>query len=414
MKISHSLSKEKIKILLLEGVHPYAVEIFKEYGYTNIENIPTTLDPDTLREKIKDIFILGVRSRTRITADIIQQAPKLITIGCFCIGTDQISLEDAARKGIPVFNAPHSNTRSVAELVIGLLIMLLRDIFPKSMAAHHSEWLKSAQNSYEARGKTVGIIGYGHIGSQVSILAEALGMQVVYYDIKTKLPLGNATPVNSLEKLLKLADIVTLHVPEDETTIQMMNTQTLALMKKGSYLINASRGKVVDLAALSDSLRSGHIRGAAVDVFPKEPKSNQEKFESPLIGLENVILTPHIGGSTLEAQKNIGAEVAHKLIYYSDRGSTETAVNFPMVNLRPNENAHRILHTHENRPGMLSAINKQVASKGINVLGQYLETNHQIGYVVLDIDKRVSKSVLKSLRQNLHDIDGTIRTRLLY
>lgn len=414
MKTSHSLRKEKIKILLLEGVHPYAVEIFKEYGYNNIENIPTTLDPDTLREKIKDIFILGVRSRSRITADIIQQAPKLITIGCFCIGTDQISLDAAARKGIPVFNAPHSNTRSVAELVIGLLVMLLRDIFPKSIAAHRSEWLKSAQNSFEARGKTIGIIGYGHIGSQVSILAEALGMQVIYYDIKTKLPLGNAKPVNSLEKLLKLADIVTLHVPEDETTIQMMNIQTLALMKKGSYLINASRGRVVDLVALSDSLRSGHIRGAAVDVFPKEPKSNREKFESPLIGLENVILTPHIGGSTLEAQKNIGAEVANKLIFYSDRGSTETAVNFPMVNLRPNENAHRILHTHENRPGMLSAINEQVASKGINVLGQYLETNHQIGYVVLDIDKRVSKSILKSLRQNLNDIDGTIRTRLLY
>ncbi|MEJ2051491.1 MAG: NAD(P)-dependent oxidoreductase, partial [Calditrichota bacterium] len=347
MKTSHSLSKEKIKILLLEGVHPYALEIFREYGYTNIENIPTTLDQNALREKIKDIFILGVRSRSRITADILQQAKKLITIGCFCIGTDQISLEDAAHKGIPVFNAPHSNTRSVAELVIGC------------------------------------IIGYGHIGSQVSILAEALGMQVIYYDIKSKLPLGNARSVNSLEKLLKLADIVTLHVPEDETTIQMMNVQTLALMKKGSYLINASRGKVVDLIALSNSLKSGQIRGAAVDVFPTEPKSNQERFESPLIGLENVILSPHIGGSTQEAQKNIGAEVASKLVYYSDRGSTETAVNFPMVSLRPNENAHRILHTHENRPGMLSAINEQVSSKGINVLGQYLETNHQIGYVVL-------------------------------
>jgi D-3-phosphoglycerate dehydrogenase len=414
MKTSHSLSKEKIKILLLEGVHPYAVEIFREYGYNNIENIPTTLNQDALREKIKDIFILGVRSRTRITADILEQATKLITIGCFCIGTDQISLEDAAHKGIPVFNAPHSNTRSVAELVIGLLIMLLRDIFPRSTAAHRSEWLKSAQNSFEARGKTIGIIGYGHIGSQVSILAEALGMQVIYYDIKTKLPLGNARSVNSLEKLLKLADIVTLHVPEDDTTIQMINVQTLALMKKGSYLINASRGKVVDLVALSHSLKSGDIRGAAVDVFPREPESNQEKFESPLIGLENVILTPHIGGSTQEAQKNISAEVASKLVYYSDRGSTETAVNFPMVSLRPNENAHRILHTHENRPGMLSAINEQVASKGINVLGQYLETNHQIGYVVLDIDKRVSKSVLKSLRQNLDEIDGTIRTRLLY
>ena len=414
MKTSFSLSKDKIKILLLEGIHPHASEIFKENGYSNIESISTTLDFNSLVAKIKDVFILGIRSRTQITTKVIEKASKLIVIGCFCIGTNQVALEYAAYRGIPVFNAPHSNTRSVAELVIGLIIMLFRDIFPKSMAAHRTEWKKSAKNSFEVRGKTIGIIGYGHIGSQVSILAESLGMQVIYYDIKSKLPLGNAKPVNSLETLLQRADIVTLHVPEDETTFQMINSKTLTSMKKSAYLVNASRGKVVEVNALAHALQSGQLRGAAVDVFPREPKNNHEKFTSPLVGLENVILTPHIGGSTLEAQENIGAEVASKLIYFSDRGSTESAVNFPMVNLRPNENAHRILHTHENRPGMLSAINKQVASKGINVLGQYLETNLHIGYVVLDIAKEVSRETLKLLREDLNNIKGTIRTRVLY
>jgi D-3-phosphoglycerate dehydrogenase len=409
-----SLTKDKIKVLLLEGIHPSATEIFQENGYTNIEQFPSTIDVSKLSRKIQDTFMLGIRSRTEVTVEIFRNVSRLIAIGCFCIGTDQVALQEAAIRGIPVFNAPHSNTRSVAELVIGLSIMLLRGIFPKSMAAHRSLWKKSAKDSFEARGKTIGIIGYGHIGSQVSILAEAMGMQVIYYDIKSKMPLGNARLMSSLEKLLKVSDVVTLHVPEDDSTHQMLNKQTIALMKKGSYLLNASRGKVVDLQVLSHFLKSGHLQGAAVDVFPSEPKTNDEKFKNPLTGLENVILTPHIGGSTLEAQENIGTEVANKLVHFSDRGSTEGAVNFPMVNLRSNENAHRILHTHENKPGMLSAINEKLANKGINVLGQYLETNHQLGYVVLDIDKRVSKETLKILRQDLINIDGTIRTRVLY
>jgi len=409
-----SLSKEKIKVVLLEGIHPKAEEVFRESGYTNIESYPTTLKGKELIDKIQDAFMIGIRSRTQITPEILQHAPKLIAIGCFCIGTNQVAVEEAANRGIPVFNAPHSNTRSVAELVIGLIIMLFRDIFPKNAAAHRQEWRKTAKNSYEIRGKTIGIVGYGHIGSQVSILAEALGMHVIYYDIKTKLPLGNARPVKSLEELLKKADIVTLHVPEDETTINMINAKALSMMKQNSYLINASRGKVVDIDALADALRSGHLRGAAVDVFPNEPSSNKEKLESPLIGLENVILTPHIGGSTQEAQENIGVEVANKLVYYSDRGTTEGAVNFPMVNLRPTDHAHRILHIHENRPGLLKEINKRVADQNINVLGQYLETRKLIGYVVLDIDPDVPIPVLKKLRADLNQIEGTIRTRMLY
>ena len=309
------------------------------------------------------------------------------------------------------FHRPQKLLRSIRLLE---KMLHLRNIFPKSMAAHRSEWEKTVSSCFEARGKTLGIVGYGHIGSQVSIMAESLGMQVIYYDIKTKLPLGNARPVSSLAKLLKSSDLVTFHVPEDETTLKMMNQHTLGLMKKNSCLINASRGKVIDISALAKLLKSGNIGGAAVDVFPREPRSNDEKFESPLTGLDNVILTPHIGGSTLEAQKNIGAEVTQKLINFVGCGSTDGAVNFPMVNLRPSERAHRILHIHENQPGMLSAINDIVANKGINVLGQYLETNHQIGYVVLDIDTNVSKTVLNNISQELSNIKGTIRIRVLY
>lgn len=414
MHSQQSLSKDKIKIVLLEGIHPRAKEILRQHGYTNIESYPSTMDQANLKELLKDTFILGIRSRTDITAEVLNNAPKLITVGCFCIGTNHVALEDAALNGIPVFNAPHSNTRSVAELVIGLTVMLFRNIFPKNLAAHRGQWLKSADDSCEVRGKTMGIIGYGHIGSQVSILAEALGMQVIFYDIKPKLPLGNAHPVNSLKDLLKRADIVTLHVPEDETTRNMINRTTLSRMKKNSILMNASRGNVVDQDALTAFLSSGHLRGAAVDVFPSEPSSGQDKFSSPLQGLDNAILTPHIGGSTLEAQENIGVEVATKLIYFSDRGSTEGAVNFPMVNLRPNEKTHRILHIHRNQPGMLSAINERVASMGINITGQYLETNYHIGYVVLDIDKKAGRENLKILRKNLGEIPGTIRTRVLY
>jgi D-3-phosphoglycerate dehydrogenase len=409
-----SLSKDKIRIVLLEGIHPRAVEVFREHGYTNVESLSSTLADRPLAKKIGDAHMVGIRSRTQISPGVLEGVNKLIAIGCFCIGIDQVSLEDAAAKGIPVFNAPHSNTRSVAEMVIGLTIMLLRDIFPKSLAAHRHEWKKSKGSSYEARGKTLGIVGYGHIGSQVSVLAEAMGMHVVYYDIQTKLPLGNARTVDSLDSLLEISDVVTLHVPEDESTRKMMTGKKLGRMKGSACLINASRGSVVDLEALADALKSGHLRGAAIDVFPMEPGSSGEYFASPLIGLENVILTPHIGGSTLEAQENIGAEVANKLVYFSDRGATQGAVNFPAVNLQPNENTHRILHIHENKPGILKAINEKVANRGINVLGQYLETRKQIGYVVLDVDPDVSRQLLQELRVELTGIDGTIRTRVLY
>ncbi len=409
-----SLSKDKIKVVLLEGVHPGAETMFRNQGYTLVERHDSTPPPSQLAGVIGDAHIVGIRSRTQLTEEILKSAPKLIAVGCFCIGTNQVALETAAQLGIPVFNAPHSNTRSVAELVTGLTIMLMRGIFAKSMAAHHHHWQKSAARSNEVRGKTMGIVGYGHIGSQVSVLAESMGMQVIFHDILTKLPLGNARQVDSLETLLKNADVVTLHVPQDPYTRNMINQENLPLMRPGSYLINASRGSVVELEALREQLQNGHLGGAAVDVFPEEPASNKEDFHSPLIGLDNVILTPHIGGSTLEAQENIGAEVATKLINFSDRGSTEGAVNFPAVNLRPADHAHRILHIHENRPGMLRAINEKVAEKDINVLGQYLETNRHIGYVVLDIDNRVSREILKTLRDDLESVPGTIRTRLLY
>ena len=414
MKTTLSLSKEKIKITLLEGIHPSAVATFENNDYHKIERFTHSPEPDEWVERHKDTHILGIRSRTQISTKILQQLPKLIAIGCFCIGIDQVDLEDAARKGIPVFNAPHSNTRSVAELVIGLTIMLLREIFPKSFAAHNHEWQKSMKQSSEVRGKTMGIIGYGHIGSQVSVLAESMGMQVFYYDIQIKLPLGNAKQVDSIDQLLSTSDIVTIHVSENDTSRNLMNRDRIKKMKRSACLINASRGSIVDLDSLAESLKKKQLQGAAIDVFPKEPGSQTEKFESPLIGLHNVILTPHIGGSTMEAQKNIGIEVANKLVLFSDRGATEGAVNFPGVKLPPNENAHRILHIHENKPGILKEINEKVAEKGINIHAQYLETNNSIGYVVLDIDPMVSKRHLKLLRQEITEIDGTIRTRMLY
>lgn len=414
MKNKLSLGKDKIKIVLLEGIHKAAATTLKNYGYTNVERYSGTMDPDQLIEKLAGIHMLGIRSRTQISATIMQKLTRLIAVGCFCIGTDQIDLETVAEKGIPVFNAPHSNTRSVAELVIGLTIMLLREIFPKSIAAHKHVWQKSAKQSTEVRGKTMGIIGYGHIGSQVSVLAESLGMRIIYFDIQTKLPLGNAKQLNSIDQLLSMSDIVTIHVSENESSRNLINRERILKMKRKSCLINASRGSIVDLDALKERLNNGHLHGAAIDVFPKEPGSKTEKFESPLIGHRNVILTPHIGGSTLEAQENIGIEVANKLAYFSDRGATEGAVNFPEVKLPPNENAHRILHIHENIPGMMKEINEKVAQRGINILAQYLETKKTIGYVVLDIDPSVTKSVFQQLRQELSKIEGTIRTRLLY
>jgi len=414
MKNTLSLSKEKIKIVLLENIHKQALEIFRENGYSNIEAHGSVLVESSLIEKIQSAHIVGIRSGTKINQAVLENAPKLIAIGCFCIGTDQVDLSSSTRQGIPVFNAPHSNTRSVAELIIGLSVMLMRSIFPKSVAAHGHRWIKSAKGSNELRGKIIGIIGYGHIGSQVSILAEALGMQVIYYDIRTRLPLGNSRQVDKLEDLLRISDIVTLHVPEDETTINMLNQERLALMKDEACLLNASRGRVIDIESLAALLKQGKLRGAAVDVFPFEPGSAQDKFESALIGIENVILTPHIGGSTQEAQKNIGTEVATKLVHFSDLGNTEGSVNFPNVNLRRNEHATRLLHIHENRPGMLKAINAIIANRNINVTGQYLETKKEIGYVVLDIEPLASRDDSKDLRTALEKIEGTIRTRILY
>ncbi len=409
-----SLSKDKIKILLLENIHPQAENIFRQNGYFEVETTNSALTQSQLVRKIRTAHMIGIRSGTLVNQDILDHANKLIAIGCFCIGTDQVDLKHAAGMGIPVFNAPHSNTRSVAELVIGLAIMLMRGIFPKSSAAHCHKWIKSAKGSNELRGKTIGIIGYGHIGSQVSILAEALGMRVIYYDILTKLPLGNATQIENLEDLLKTSNIITLHVPEDESTINMFNNDSLTLMPDDACLINASRGRVVNIDSLAKLLKHGKFRGAAFDVFPSEPGSAKDRFESPLIGMDNVILTPHIGGSTREAQKNIGNEVAIKLINFSDLGNTEGAVNFPNVNLKLNQNTTRFLHIHENRPGMLKAVNEIIAMRNINVSGQYLETKNEIGYVVLDIEPLSSRAESIKLRQTLQHIPGTIRTRILY
>ena len=409
-----SLSKDKIKILLLEGIHPRAVEVFQQQGYHQIERVPSALDRQVLFEKISNVHMIGIRSRTHLDAEALSYAKKLMAIGCFCIGTNQVDLETTADRGIPVFNAPHSNTRSVAELVIGQTIMLMRNIFPKSMAAHRGEWQKSASASFEVRGKTLGIVGYGHIGSQVSVLAEALGMKVVYFDIQSKLPLGNAVSLASLKDLLAASDVVTLHVPATDQTKGMISTEELAQMRPGASLINASRGNVVDLEALANALSSNHLKGAAIDVFPKEPSSNKLPFDSPLKGLEQVILSPHIGGSTLEAQENIGTEVGHRLAFFSDRGTTEGAVNLPQVNLAAHRGTHRILHFHTNQPGMLSQINAILGKNDINVTGQHLGTKNHIGFVVLDVVNAGSREVLRQVRHQLGDIPGTIRTRLLY
>lgn len=408
-----SLPKDKIRIVLLEGIHEYAVEVLSHHGYRNVELLPGALAGQALIDKIRDAHMVGIRSTTQLGAEALASARLLMAVGCFCIGTNQVDLATAARLGIPVFNAPHSNTRSVAELVIGHTIMLMRGIFPKSVAAHRGQWIKSAQGSNEVRGKTLGIIGYGHIGSQVSVLAESMGMTVIFYDIQTKLPLGNATACNSLDELLEKSHVVTLHVPADGSTKNMIDAERLANMQKGSFLINASRGSVVDIPALASALASGHLAGAAVDVFPVEPKSNGLPFESPLCGMEQVILTPHIGGSTLEAQRNIGKEVAEKLAFFSDRGNTDGSVNFPLVNLPPHAGAHRILHIHGNTPGILRQINDVIAEMNINVLGQFLATSGDLGYVVLDIGQ-VTEDQGKDLRERLEHIPSTIRTRLLY
>ncbi|CAM3829006.1 phosphoglycerate dehydrogenase [Rheinheimera salexigens] len=404
-----SLAKDKIKILLLEGLHQSAVQSFKSLGYSNIEYLKTSLPEDELIERIKDVHFIGIRSRTQLSDKVLDAASKLVAIGCFCIGTNQVDLQAALLRAIPVFNAPFSNTRSVAELVLGQIIMLLRGIPQRNAAAHRGEWLKTANGSFEARGKTLGIIGYGHIGTQLSIMAENIGMRVQFYDIEAKLVLGNAHQV-SLSELLKTSDVVTLHVPETAQTKNMIGTAELDLMKQGSILINASRGTVVDLDALAEAITSKKIAGAAVDVFPVEPKGNDEEFISPLRQFDNVILTPHIGGSTQEAQENIGYEVAGKLIKYSDNGSTLSAVNFPEVSLPAHKGRSRLLHIHKNQPGVLTKINEAFAKHNINIAGQYLQTNADIGYVVIDIDSDDVEQALNELR----NIPATLKARVLH
>ncbi|MFT4652532.1 MAG: D-3-phosphoglycerate dehydrogenase [Kangiellaceae bacterium] len=405
-----SLAKDKIRVLLLEGLHASSLETFKANGYTNIESIKTSLADDELIAKIKDAHFIGIRSRTQLTEKVLSAAKKLIAVGCFCIGTNQVDLKAAEKRGIVVFNAPFSNTRSVAELVLGQIIILLRGIVQKNTMAHRGQWSKSAVNSYEARGKTLGIIGYGHIGTQLSILAEHLGMRVQFYDIEDKLVLGNSMQVKSLKQLLNTSDVVSLHVPETPHTQNMIGKKELNQMKDGAILINAARGTIIDIDALCEALKSKKLTGAAIDVFPVEPKSNSEEFTSPLREFDNVILTPHVGGSTQEAQQNIGIEVAGKLVKYSDNGSTLSAVNFPEVSLPEHTNRSRLLHIHENRPGVLTQINQAFADKDINIAAQYLQTSENIGYVVVDIE---SKNEAEGLEQ-LANIQGTIKTRLLH
>ena len=405
-----SLDKAKIRFLLLEGVHKNALDVLSNNGYTNIEYLRGALDEDALIEKIKDAHFVGIRSRTQITEKVLAAANKLIAIGCFCIGTNQVNLKAAMKKGIPVFNAPYSNTRSVAELVLAEAILLLRGIPEKNALVHRGGWSKSAEGSYETRGKVLGIVGYGSIGSQLSVLAESLGMQVIYFDAVTKLPLGNARQVGSMNELLAQADVVSLHVPELASTKNMMAAEQFAQMKKGSIFINAARGTCVVIDDLAAALESGHIAGAAIDVFPKEPKANDEEFLSPLRKFDNAILTPHIGGSTLEAQANIGLEVAEKFARYSDTGTTLSAVNFPEVAIPLQAGKHRLLHIHNNVPGVLSAINRVFAENNINISAQSLMTNEAIGYLVMDVDAEYSSVALEKLQQ----VEGTIRTRVLY
>ncbi|KIQ84713.1 phosphoglycerate dehydrogenase [Aeromonas jandaei] len=410
MTAKFSLDKDKIKVLLLEGVHPNTVETFRAAGYTSVEYLKTSLSEEELIERVRDVHFIGLRSRTQITEKVLDAAPKLVAIGCFCIGTNQVELEAAQIRGIPVFNAPFSNTRSVAELVLGEILLLLRGIPEKNAKCHRGVWEKLANRSVEARGKKLGIIGYGHIGTQLGIIAESIGMKVYYYDIENKLSLGNAIQVPNLVELLNMSDVISLHVPETASTKDLIGAEQLRMMKPGAVFINASRGTVVDIDALADVIKSGHISGAAIDVFPSEPKSNDEEFLTPLRGLDNVILTPHIGGSTQEAQENIGLEVANKLIKYSDNGSTLSAVNFPEVSLPGHKGSSRLLHIHRNQPGVMNQINQIFAEEGINIAGQYLQTSSHIGYVVIDVETEHSEKALAKLKE----INGTIRARILH
>ncbi|WP_413737114.1 phosphoglycerate dehydrogenase [Sodalis sp. RH21] len=406
-----SLEKDKIKFLLVEGVHQTALDNLRRAGYTNIEYHKGAMDTESLKASIRDAHFVGIRSRTNLTEEVFAAAEKLVAVGCFCIGTNQVDLKAALKRGVPVFNAPFSNTRSVAEMVLGEMLLMIRGVPEANAKAHRGQWNKQAAGSYEARGKKLGIIGYGHIGTQLGILAEGLGMQVFFYDIESKLPLGNAQQIDSLEELLNLSDVVTLHVPDTLSTRNMMGKAEFAQMKPGALFINAARGTVVDIPALCDALASKHLAGAGVDVFPEEPASNSDPFTSPLCEFDNVILTPHIGGSTQEAQENIGVEVAGKLAKYSDNGSTLSAVNFPEVSLPEHgDQVSRLLHIHENRPGILTRINQIFAEQSINIAAQYLQTTPEIGYVVIDVETDAENTALQLLKA----IPGTIRARLLY
>ncbi len=405
-----SYPKDKINILFLENISDVAVKNFNAAGYINVKKINGALTESELITAIKDVHLLGIRSKTQITKKILDAAQKLQAIGCFCIGVNQVDIKAATKNGVAVFNAPYSNTRSVAELVIGASIILIRKIIDKNKAAHDGIWLKEASGSFELRGKTLGIIGYGNIGKQVSVLAESLGMKVIFYDVETRLPLGNAENRKNLKEVIAHSDIVTLHVPELASTKNLINKKALAWFKKGSILINYARGEVVDLDALRKALLEGQIGGAAVDVFPVEPEKNGDPFSSPLQGLSNVLLTPHIGGSTQEAQLNIGDDVSNKLFNYLEKGASTGSHSIPELALPPQEGTHRILHIHHNVPGVLSEINTQLSKHKINILGQYLKTNDTIGYVVLDVNKNLSKNASELLRQ----VKGTIKVRMLY
>ncbi|PJZ68367.1 D-3-phosphoglycerate dehydrogenase [Leptospira perolatii] len=405
-----SYPKEKINVLLLENIHQDAFDLFQKDGF-NVRALSYAMNEEELLKEIESIHVLGIRSKTNITEPVINKAKRLLTVGCFCIGTNQVRLEEAEKKGIPVFNAPYSNTRSVAELVVAEIVMLARRVPDHIQNTHSGKWNKISKNCFEVRGKTLGIVGYGHIGSQVSVLAEAMGLKVVYYDTQTVLPLGNATPLNSYEELLSVSDFITFHVPENENTMNLYGKKEIQLTKKGAYVINLSRGKVVDLEALAEALKSGKIAGAGIDVFPEEPESNNDPFITPLQQLQNVILTPHIGGSTEEAQKNIGTEVASKLLKFVNNGSTSFAVNFPNLEISPiPPGSYRILNVHKNQPGFLKDINAMVSEIGANITSQHLGTSAEIGYLSMVIDK----SVGDELKEKIEKHPGSIKTRILY
>ena len=405
-----SYPKDKIKVLFLENISEKAVQYFKHQGYTDVKKISGALSEDELIKVIKDVHILGIRSKTFISKKVLDSAKKLQAIGCFCIGTNQVDMKACKQKGVAVFNAPYSNTRSVAELVIGSSIMLIRKIIDKNKSAHEGIWNKEAKGSFELRGKILGLIGYGNIGMQTSIMAEAMGMKVKFYDVETKLPLGNAIAVKSIKELVSTSDIISLHVPETSQTKNLISKEVIKQIKQGAILINYARGEVVDLDALAVAIKNKHISGAAIDVYPLEPEKNGDKFETPLQGLSNVLLTPHIGGSTEEAQENIGDDVSIKLYQYLERGVSNGSHSIPAISLPPVDGAHRILHIHNNVPGVLSAINTVMSKNKINIVGQYLKTNDEIGYVVLDVDSKLSKQAIDLLR----DVKETIRVRLLY